>query len=1384
VSRIFLSHSGADARQALALKKWLVEQDPPLANEIFLAIDPSGGLLPGDRWKVELKRAAGRCEAVVCLLSQSWANSHECKVEFRLAEQLNKQVLCARLEPSPADELSSEYQRCDLFREGRTTAIDLDDGTSVEFATEGLFRLRDAVRGTGIGARSFVWPPPNEPERAPYRGWDPFEPQDAAVFFGRDAAVVRAVDQLRGIRQSGVESLFVVLGPSGTGKSSFLRAGILPRLAREERRFVTLDVVRPGRNPITGDTGLAMSITNARRRFGMFEPQLGDVKVACADDHGAALALLTELQRAAADRLPDDGGTESPAPPTLVVPLDQAEELFTTDAGGQAAQFFSLIKSLTDAGLGLVVVATIRTDRYDVMQTDPAVAKLTTRVFEDLRPMPPNQFKEVITGPAERSSQAGHPLVLEPELVDRLMADAAEGGDALPLLSLTLAGLYEDYGSSGALTVDHYKSTGGIGRVVQNAIDSVLDDNPATRTRQLEALREAFIPWLATINSSNDQPMRRVARWAELPESSRPIIDALVEKRLMIKDIRDGDVVVEVALESLLRQWDDLTQWLRENRIDLLAADDLERAAAAWQAHDRSSAWLLTGTRLIDAEALASRPGFQKSLASVAPFLAAARDEENERTRLELVRREADLVAAQAKREAAEAHTATLRTRSRITAGIAVLAVVVAGAAGVAFVQARTARVTAQERLLESTSLRLASDATSGTDPFMTFQEDLAANAIRPTLPARSALYSAVIRNLHTARILGGHAGGVEGGAFSPDGNTLATASTDGTTRLWEVATGKSIGHPLKGHTDAVFAVAFSPDGKTLATASLDKTAQLWDVATGSAIGRPLSHPDEVVGVAFSPDGTKLATASLDHYARLWDAATGNPIGHPLSHPDMVYDIAFSPDGTKLATAGRDRTARLWDASTGSPIGRPLSHPDEVFDLAFSPDGTKLATASLDHYARLWDVATGNPIGHPLSHTDKVSGVAFSPDGTKLATASRDRTARLWDVTTGTQIGDPLTGHTDEVNDLAFSPDGKTLATVSADKTARLWDVTTGIRIDHPLTGHTAEVFGVAFSPDGKTLATASADQTARLWDATTGTPIGDPLRGHTQPVVGVAFSPDGKTLATASKDQTARLWDATTGKPIGDPLRGHTDAVLGVAFSPDGKTLATASKDKTARLWDVATGNPIGHPLSHPDEVSSVAFSPDGSKLATASRDKTARLWDATTGTPIGDPLRGHTQPVVDVAFSPDGKTLATASADQTARLWDATTGTPIGDPLRGHTDAVLGVAFSPDGTTLATASWDQTARLWNVSTGTPFGDPLRAHTDAVYGVAFSPDGKTLATAGLDHTARLWPATARPEDLCAKLNANMSEKHWNQWVSPNLDYIKVCTGLPIAPDE
>ena len=341
-----------------------------------------------------------------------------------------------------------------------------------------------------------------------------------------------------------------------------------------------------------------------------------------------------------------------------MLPLDQAEELFSSDAGPEAATFLRLITELgrpdaDDQHLGLIVAATIRTDRYELMQSAPELAGLTSEVFDDLKPMPPNQFREVITGPAARASAGGQRLSFAPVLVNRLLEEAAEGGDALPLLALTLRRLYDRYGDTGDITLADYAAMGGMRRVVHNVVDEVLSAEPEQRARQLAELRAAFIPWLATI-ADNDEPVRRVTRWSDLPEASRPLIDAFVEKRLLVKDQRGGQVVVEVALESLLRQWDDLAGWLRDQREDLKAAGALEHNAAAWEAAHRSPDWLLTGTRLADAEELIAKPGYRERLEPTRDYLAASRQAENQKLAAEEERRQAELRHAEERRQAAE----------------------------------------------------------------------------------------------------------------------------------------------------------------------------------------------------------------------------------------------------------------------------------------------------------------------------------------------------------------------------------------------------------------------------------------------------------------------------------------------------------------------------------------------------------------------------------------------------------------------------------------------------------------------------------------------------------------------------------------------------------
>lgn len=1379
-------------RQAIALKQWLVDQDPPLANEIFLDVDPESGLKAGTRWKDALRRANARCEAVICLLSANWESSHECKVEYRTAENLNKQVFVARLESSTGGDLTSEWQRCDLFGDGAMTSIEVGGGPPVQFATEGLYRLRDGIQGAGIGAESFVWPPPDDPGREPYRGWEPLDEADAAVFFGRDAQIVRALDAVRGMRMAGVDSLFVVLGPSGTGKSSFLRAGLLPRLRREDRRFLVCEIVRPERNVLTGEAGFAAAIKATRERFGRSGPNLGELKSICtAGDAERLAALLAELRDDAAGRLLLRGEDGEAAAPTLVLPLDQAEELFSADAGDQARAFLELLTAtlarLNATEVGLVVAATIRTDRYEAMQAHPALAGLGTVLFDELKPMPATQFKEVIVGPAQRSTEGGRPLRVSPDLVERLLLDAGEGADTLPMLALTMSRLYTDYGSDGELKLAEYETLGGMRRVVQTEIDEVLSSDPVRRATELEALRAAFIPWLATVNPDNDQPMRRVARWADLPEASRPLIDALVAKRLMVKGTRGGETVVEVALESLLRQWDELVTWLREERQDLKDADALERAAASWEANGRNSAWLLEGSRLTEAIALVNKQGFRRRLSTTHDYLTGSHQRESERRAAEEQQRRAELVAAQERaahaqerQQTAEAHTATLRRRSRVLRGVLAGTVVVAVIALAATFIANNARGQAQDRFEEATGVRLVAEAQSmfaGFRPggdIRAVQQLLAAGAITGS-PDRDALYDAVVQQAALSKvIMADHA--LSAAAFSPDGTLVAAGNTDlegadGGVQIWDVETGAPQGDALAGHEDVVNGVAFSPDGALLASASVDGTVRLWDVETGQQDGEALQVGDSASDVFFSPDGVEVATLSWEGDLQVWDMRTRKPVRLPLV--EGADKVAFTPDRSRVAASDDAGNIAVLDMSSGRQIST-ITRDADLTVLEFSPDGRRVMTAGAATSLELWDAETGRSIDAPVAggqfSTFVVAG-AFSPDGRLIATGTNDSTVQVWSTVDGRFVDVTLPGPAGLTLGVSFDPDGKRLAVTGSDGTLWIFDVAVAL----PLTGR-----AVAFRPDG-ILAVGSDEGTVQMWD-----PDSRVARNESSDasdgVNRMAFSPDGQQLASTSTAGALQFRNPDTGNLDGTP--GDVGEVLGpVAFSADGRVVVTGAEQGGLRLWDSETRRPRAKPTGgRSGNTVAVAFAPEGDTVASMNLDNPSghvMVWDSVTGEQLSEtPLASG---ALAGAFGP-GLAVGTGGLDGYVTFYNAETGEPKRGPVHGHDSYVTSMVFSADGHRAATGG-GRSVRLWDADVGDTIGRALEGPRNSVIDVAISPDGRYVAAATYDNEVWLWPASASPEDLCAKLTANMSRQQWNDWVSPEIDYIKTCPDLPIAPD-
>ncbi|UJV43661.1 nSTAND1 domain-containing NTPase [Streptomyces sp. AMCC400023] len=1138
----------------------------------------------------------------------------------------------------------------------------------------------------------------------PYPGLAAFDENQACWFFGRDSVTAELLVRLdEQLREGGA---LAVVAPSGAGKSSLLRAGLLPALARGalpaagSAAWPRL-LLTPGAHPVATLTACLAEATGASEQ---------EVTDAMAAGPQACVTLV----RAVA------GGDGRAAGRQLVLVVDQLEELFTLcTSERERRDFIAVLTALADAGPdsgpAALVAYGLRSDFYTPCADYPQLRAVLQNGQLVVGPMTRTELREATLFPARAVG-----LEIEPGLVELLLRDlgidvdsplgsagAARGYEAgrLPLLAHALRATWQQrHGHT--LTVDGYQATGGIRHAVATTAERLYTSlTPA----QQQSARTLFLR-LVKIGDGVDDTRRRLPYTdlldaSEDPAATAAVIDAYTRGRLLT---RHQDTV-EITHEALLHAWPELRRWIDTDRAGHFIRQNLEEAAADWDRAHRDPGRLYRGHRLEEARAWADRSRQNQPSLTAIVFLTAS----------------------------TKAQTRTTRRRQALTTALTVLLLLAVAAASLAFWQRqdaltqRQAALTAQEQAL-SRQLAAQSDALIDTDPDLASLLALQAYRTSPTTEATASLYTAA--DLPLQHRLTGHKDRVTSASFSRDGRTLATGSYDGTVRLWETATGRlRTTLTLTDLPEALISVSFSPDGRTLATGSDDDdTVQLWDTATNRLRITLTGHKEGVTSVSFSRDGRTLATGSGDGTVRLWDTATSRLRTTLTGHSSGVISVAFSPDRHVLATGSYDGTVRLWETATGR-LRNTLTLtdlPEALISVSFSPDGRTLATGSYDRTVRLWETATGR-LRTTLTADGTVFSVSFSPDGRTLVTSGFNSTVQVWDMSTR-DLQSSLTGHDSAVFSVSFSRDGRTLATASADGTVRLWD-TAASRLRTTLTGHKGDVASVSFSRDGRMLATGSRDGKVRLWDTATSR-LRTTLTGHKGDVASVSFSRDGRMLATASADGTVRLWDTATSR-LRATLMGHEDQVLSMAFSRDGRMLATGSRDGTVRLWDTARGR-LRTTLTAPQGISSVAFSQDGRTLATGSGVGTVRIRDKPTGRLRVIPT-GHDAAVASMAISSDGRTLATTGFDRTVRLWSIAANRTL-ITFTGHADQVMSMTFSPDGRTLATGSFNNAVRLWDVSTGR-FRTALAGHDSIVLSVAFSPDGRTLATGGDDNTVRLW---------------------------------------------
>ena len=1132
----------------------------------------------------------------------------------------------------------------------------------------------------------------------PYRSLEHFGEEHAAFFFGRS----RITESL--IRSLAADPRFLaILGPSGSGKSSLLRAGLAARLRADA---------------LPGSSGWNIEVKRP--------------------------AELTQ----SADVPPAADG----ARPVLMI--DQFEELFGLDPA-TAQRCAADLARLAGGASPVTVVIAMRDDFYSVLARE--LPDLMNRwVLPNLVNIPAelrtDELTEIIEGPARWAG-----LTLEAGLTQAIIGGAIAASDdgrlrstLLPLIEFALTQLWQRQDDD-MLRLDVFEQMGGVAGSLRQWADAsfyALPDSARPVARRIfTALAQLGDERLGTLDSRRRRTLDDLADRVSAADF-RDVLGSLVTARLLAtsRDESSGLTWVELIHDSLLREWGLLTGWLTEDREFLGWRQALDYRLGTWTGaetgdHRDDLDWL-GGRELAQAEHwLRTRPadlGTRQRAFIEGSLAARARQQQREdeqRARLEAQRAEADR-----QRQVAQTRglIQRLRTDAENSAALVALDPPRALALAIAVTGANLAELSGEPLSFVQANLFSSVRMAKERRLFTGHAHLVTRVAIDPG--GRWVVTGARDRTVRLwpmlsevpPTVLGTHADDVLGVAISPRSDLIASCGGDLLVRLWS-PDGQPASAPLEGATDSLLDLAFAPDGRSVAAACADGTVYVWPLQSNDPLAR-IRHGSYVASLAFSPDGQRIVAGCGD--GTVWLAHIDSPERPILvgEHGDFVSCARFHPAGDLIATSSGDGTIRLWpvaasDADTADkdpPTGAvhtrgedrarvfmpsQARHNGLVTCLAFAADGKALVFGDEDGTVRLWDLS-GNPAHPPLiCPRQAVTSVAVSDDSRWIVGTAGTR-VYIWDFlpyppapsapahvaetpwdANADQAGPAWSAH-DFIAAVAFTPDGTGVVTAGGDRNLRVWGRDGSLRSSVP-NRHDGGVTTVACSPGSRELIVSGGrDNMVRLTDLS-GRPLGGPMAGHTADVMAVAFRPDGAVIASGSRDGTVMLW-WPDGRQYGPPISGGGGEVLGVAFSPDGQLLAAVGEDGAVRLWQL-DGSPVGRPFTgHVGHAWDVTFNPAGDVVMSCGDDQTVRLWDRG-GEPVCRPLRGHTGGVRAGRFHPGGHMMVTAGADGAIRTWHLDGG-QLTRAFEGHHGQVFALALDPHGDFAVTGGEDGTARVWKL--------------------------------------------------------------------------------------
>jgi WD40 repeat protein len=1301
--------------------------------------------------------------------------------------------------------------------DGQFVAAFQNYATTDDFAAKVEDCLRQWLARHGFLLQGPVWD--RVLRGSPFPGLSAFEADRGTIFFGRELAITRSIERLR---EAGADDkhlpFLLVIGASGSGKSSLLRAGLLPRLTQPgtipEIDLWREAVVTPGPDPFASlaECVLSRGALGPELSHGAFkEPRV--LATLLASDPASAVALLRESLKEAAEQRQRAAKFERPRPARLALVIDQAERLFIEAQPQKVKAFSEFLVAVAREKLAFIIMA-LRSDAYARFQGVGALLALRAAgATFDLTPPSSAEIEEMVRRPVECCLP---PLAFERNdtgsLASVLVADA-KGGDALPLLQVTLSRLYaaEEKRRDGMLRFVDYS---GMSAAVSAAANDALGTLDAAARAELPSLVAGLVGDVATDPVTGALTPAVAALDRRAFEAQKParksLVDAFVEKRLLAAEGDGLSERVRPVHESLLRIWPAAADIVTEIAALIRVRRTLEPIVRDWSAAsaaDKPDYVELSAPLLAGAQQAATRFGddLPEDMRDFIARATAVDAERRERERQEQERRvhDAETLAA-----------ANRRIARRTGVGLAA-ALVLAGLAGW---QWRSAEAQRNQALLqESLALSTLSEATGAagdnTTAMLIALEALPSPAFGGARPfsakAAMALYQAWLRNRETALVAGSEVPAV---ALSPDGRSALTASGR-SVKLWDLSREHPIGHQLSvqgpiaalsygatgpqvitlsadnalqfwtmsgdrlsSRTLAPAAsnnsrVEFSSDGRRAVVISAENDTQVWDLSNELAAQSLGAASRNLFSAAVSRDGSRVATMSKDGTTGMWDMSRHPPVFQQLERvPGNLSTVAISVDGARIAAPRRDGTVTVWDLSDLPPKPTVLKgHSDFVRSVAFSSDGRHLVTGSLDHTARMWDLAEQPPKSVVLTqHADFVVAVAFSADGTRVITGSADGTAHVLDLSDDRPTSRILRG-TAPVLYAAFGPGPGSALTIGTDGSVLAWDLT-GAEPSSRKLESLPEMVSVGFSPDHGWMVVVPRDGSAALWDLS----VQRPPRRFVVPMgqAAVAVSTDGQQVVTHSIVGSAAggLWDLTREPPTVRPLRVAPNNTIETAiFAPGGRHqhLLTGVRancvDCVPLLWNLSNDPPTAHVLKSANDrgyLMSAAMSGDGHRAAIVWGAGIVDAWDISAENPmLIVTLPTNMSNVLDAAFGPDpaGTRLLTVSHDQLARIWNISHDPPQPTVLAGHRGDVVFGAFSPDGKQVVTTSKDNTARVWwDLSSERPVSAVLEGHSGEVLSAVFSPDRKLLLTLSADGTARLWPALPDVQDLIRKVESEL----------------------------